>query len=217
MHHRLTTVFLGGALAIAVAACASGSTASSTLPSAAAPSAAASLAAPSQAAPSEATPSEATASTEPSFALPSIAFPSTDKELEALIPNTMCGATVIKLSMSGASFGAAADPEFKALLDALGKSPSDVTFAAGGAGNASRCAAGIFRIKGVDTAAFQRVFLAGAEKNGDHYTETSIAGKTVFVDKAVEGLQYGYFKGDALIFAAADTDAHAAEVIGALP
>ena len=217
MHRRLSTALLGSALAIALTACASGSGPSSAAPSAAVPSAAGSVEAPSQAAPSAASPTEAAASSEPSFALPSIAFPSTDKELEALIPNTMCGATVVKLSMSGATFGAAADPEFKALLDALGKSPSDVTFAAGGAGNGSRCAAGIFRIKGVDAAAFQQAFLAGAEKNGDHYTETSIAGKTVLVDRAVAGLQYGYFKGDALIFASADTDAHAAEVIAALP
>ena len=216
MDRRLITLSLCSAFVLAVAACGSGSSTASgpasSAPSAAAPSVAASAEAPSQAAPSE-----AAVSSEPSFALPSIAFPSSDKELEALIPNTMCGGTVLKLSMSGASFGATADPEFKALLADLGKSPADVTFAAGGAGNASRCGAGIFRVKGVDTAKFQQVFLAAAEKNGDHYTQTSLGGKTVFVDKAAEGLQYGYFKGDALIFASADTDAHAAEVIAALP
>jgi hypothetical protein len=216
MDRRLITVSLWGVFVIAVAACSGASTtasgAASSAPSVAAPSEAASAEAPSVA-----PPSDAAVSSEPSFALPSIAFPSTDKELEALIPNTLCGGTVLKLSMSGATFGAAADPEFRALLADLGKSPSDVTFAAGGAGNTSRCAAGIFRVKGVDTARFQQVFLAAAEKNGDHYTETSIGGKTVLVDKAAEGLQYGYFKGDALIFASADTDAHAAEVIAALP
>ena len=48
-------------------------------------------------------------------------------------------------------------------------------------------------------------------------SEKSLGGKTVLSDPTSKNVQYGNFKGDALIFASADTDAHAAEVIAALP
>jgi len=143
-------------------------------------------------------------------------LPSTDKALEALIPDEMCGQKVQKLSMSGSAFEQA-DPEFVQLLAALGKTPADVSMAAGGIQSGAKCSAGIFEVKGADPAQFKQDFLDAAAKNGDHYTEKSLGGKTVLSDPTSKNVQYGYFKGDALIFVLADSDADAATVIAALP
>ena len=151
-----------------------------------------------------------------SIALPSFVLPSTDKALEALIPDEMCGQKVQKLSMSGSAFEQA-DPEFVQLLAALGKTPADVSMAAGGIQSGAKCSAGIFEVKGADPAQFKQDFLDAAAKNGDHYTEKSLGGKTVLADPTSKNVQYGYFKGDALIFVLADSDADAATVIAALP
>ena len=143
-------------------------------------------------------------------------LPSTDKALEALIPDEMCGQKVQKLSMSGSAFEQA-DPGFVQLLAALGKTPADVSMAAGGIQSGAKCSAGIFEVKGADPAQFKQDFLDAAAKNGDHYTEKSLGGKTVLADPTSKNVQYGYFKGDALIFVLADSDADAATVIAALP
>lgn len=211
MRQRIATWSLAGLAAVALVGCSSGTSQS------AAPAASAASVAPSSAVPSSAAPSEAAASTEPSLVLPSFVLPSTDKELEALIPNTLCGENVTKASFSGATFAATADPEFRQLLTALGKAPSDVSMAVGFTMSSGGCSAGIFRVKGADANQFKQVFLAAAAKNGDNYTESSIGGKTVLADPKSDNIQYGYFKGDALFFASADTPAHAAEVLAALP
>jgi hypothetical protein len=185
---------------------------SSGLPSAAAaaseePSTAASEEA-SQAAPSEA-----------GIAFPSFAFPSSDKALEALIPDKICGQTAIKLSFSGSTFASSGDPELKAMLDALGKSAADVSLAVGAAPAAGKCAAGIFRVKGADPNRLQQVFQAEAAKSGDTYTLKSIGGKDVYVATGASSssLQYAWIAGDALVFVAADNEAQATEIIAALP
>jgi hypothetical protein len=207
MRQRIATWSLAGLAAVALVGCTSGTSQSAASAASVEPSIA----------PSSAAPSEAAASTEPSLALPSFALPSTDKELEALIPNSLCGQNVTKASFSGATFAATADPEFRQLLGALGKSPSDVSMAVGFTTSSGGCSAGIFRVKGADANQFKQVFLAAAATNGDNYTESSIGGKTVLADPKSDNIQYGYFKGDALFFAGADTPAHAAEVIAALP
>lgn len=210
MRQRIAIWSLAGLAAVALVGCSSG-TSQSAAPAASAPSVEPSVA------PSSAPRSEAAASTEPSLALPSFVLPSTDKELEALIPNSLCGQNVTKASFSGATFSATADPEFRQLLSALGKSPSDVSMAVGFTTSSGGCSAGIFRVKGADANQFKQVFIAAATKNGDYYTESSIGGKSVLADPKSDNIQYGYFKGDALFFASADTPAHAAEVIAALP
>ena len=79
------------------------------------------------AAPSEAPPSAAPSDTP--VAIPSFAFPSADKELEALLPDTLCGDKAQKLSMGGAVFDNAADPSFVAVLRKVGKTTADVSLA----------------------------------------------------------------------------------------
>ena len=185
---------------------------SSVLPSAAAPASEEPTTAASEAA-SQAAPSGA------GIAFPSFAFPSSDKALEALIPDKICGQTAIKLSFSGSTFASSGDPELKAMLDALGKSAADVSMAVGAAPAAGKCAAGIFRVKGADPNRLQQVFQAEAAKSGDTYSVKSIGGKDVYVAAGASSssLQYAWIAGDALIFVAADDEAQAATIIAALP
>lgn len=176
-------------------------------PSAAAPSVSASAAA-------SLAPSQAAPSTAASIALPSL--PSEAKDLEALLPGTICGAATTKASLSGASFAATADEDFKAVLQALGKSASDVTFALA-IGGSSGCAAGIFRIQGVDSAAFEAAFDAQAQKSGDTFTAKNVGGKDVKVQTLTGASNYLYFKGDAVLFATAKTDDQAATILQQMP
>lgn len=207
---NLKALTLTGVAVLAFAACGGGTASSAPTASAPAPTTAAS--------PSTAVASGSPA-VDPSFAIPSFAFPSEDKELEALLPNMLCGATTLKFSMSGSTFATAADPEFIAILGELGKTPADVSFAVAGGTpgvDADACSAGIFRIKGADSNRFKEVFLAEAAKEGTTYREETVAGRTVLVGSG-EDFQYAYFKGDALIFVSAPDPAKAAEVLALLP
>jgi len=209
---RRTTVasVVSGALVVVLWGCGAAAT---PIPSAAAPSQAAPSAQASAAEPSTEASTEASQA-QPSFAVPSL--PSEAKDLEALLPNSLCGAAATKTSLSGTSFAATAQPEFKAALSALGKQPSDVAFAI--AFSASGCGAGIFRIAGVDQATLQQTFLAEQQKSGTTYTQGSVGGKNVYIaDEGSTGKQYLYFTGDAVIFASAKDDATAATILQALP
>jgi hypothetical protein len=210
---RIVGALATGALVASLWACGS-STASS--PSAAAgnqPSqASASAAEPSVAEASQAEPSQA----EASFAIPSFVLPSGAKDLEALLPDQICGVKAIKASQSGDQFAATASQEFKAALQAVGKSVSDVAFAFAVAPDQS-CTAGIFRIKDVDQNTLQQALLAEEQKSGTTYTQSTVGGKSVYVSDSGSGKQYVYFKGDAAIFAQAKTESDAAGILQNLP
>jgi hypothetical protein len=221
MRHRLLTAVLLAASAMAAVACSSssggsaspsGDTGASIAPASSSPA--------SEAPPSAAAESEAPASAAPSdtsLAIPSFAFPSTDKELEALLPDTLCGNKVQKLSMGGAVFDNAADPAFVAVLRKLGKTTSDVSFAIAATPSSGDCSAGIFRIKGADGGALKDAFLAEAVTEGSTFKEVSLGGKNVYVDPTSTSFGYAYFKGDAIIFANAGNDKDAADILAALP
>jgi hypothetical protein len=214
MARRALIAIMSGALLLIVWGCGAAAT---PIPSTAAPSAAAASAAqPSAAEPSPAESSAGGPSAAASAPVPGFSLPSEAKDLEALLPDTICGLTATKASLSGASFEANAQPEFKAALQALGKSPSDVSFAF--EFSTSGCGAGIFRIAGVDTAQLQQVFIAEQQKSGTTYTQGSVGGRNVFIaDRGSSGKQYLYFSGDAVLFATAKDDATAASILQALP
>ena len=189
--------------------------AASTAASQAAESAAASVAAPS----SEASAAESSAGASgliPSFAIPSL--PSQAKDLEALLPSTMCGAASTKTSITGAALSAAVDPTFLATLQALGKTVNDVSFALAFSAD-QKCGAGIFRIQGADPSALQTTMVAEEQKTGEKFTQGTVGGKSVFISDSSSGTgkQYVYFHGDAVIFAQAPDDTAAASVLQALP
>ena len=212
---RIFGTLLAGALVASLWACSSSTTAS---PSAAAvqPSSAAtaepSVAAPSVPEASQPAPSQA----EASFAIPSFVLPSGAKDLEALLPDQLCGGKAVKLSMTGDQFATSSNTEFKAALAAVGKSVSDVSFAIAGDPTYS-CTAGIFRVKGVDQNVLQQALLAEEQKKGTPYTQASVGGKNVYVTDSGNGKQYVYFSGDAAIFASAKTESDAAGILQKLP
>lgn len=212
MRYRIAGMALVAVTAIALAGCNSttGGSAAPSTDTGATTAPEATAAAPTDAAPSQG---------EASFAIPSFAFPSSDKELEALLPAEMCGATVQKLSMGPEMFETAADPEFTAVLDKLGKSVSDVSFAIAAplTASADGCSAGIFRIKGADGDKLKAAFLEEAQKEGNTFTQKSLGGKDVYADPTSDSFGYVYFKNDAAIFASASTDDKAAEILALLP
>jgi hypothetical protein len=202
-----TGVLLATLLGCGGSAPAAASIAASTQPSTAAASAAAPSTESSAAAPSSAG---------SSIAIPSFVLPSGAKDLEALLPAQICGETAIKLSMSGEQFATTADPTFKAVLAALGKTASDVSFAVAGSAT-SGCTAGIFRIAGVDQNRLQETFVTQERASGQTVTQASLGGKSVYVSDQGAAKEYVYFKGDAVIFAQAKTEAAAASILQVLP
>jgi hypothetical protein len=170
----------------------------------------ASAAEPSVAAASGAAGSPAAAS----IALPSL--PSEAKDLEALLPDTICGAKATKLSMNGASFLSSAGSEFSSALSALGKTPADVSVAV--AGGTTGCSAVVFRIAGVDQNSLQTAIMAAVPKGGTAPTQTTIGGKTVFAVTDASGKKsLVYFKNDTVFIAEAASDADAAALLQAFP
>ena len=208
---RIIGALATGAVLVTMWGC-GGSAASSPSTAAAQPSAAASQAAPSAAESSAAGPSSAVAS----FVLPSFVLPSGAKDLEALLPATLCGETALKASMSGDQFMATADATFKGILGSLGKQASDVSFALAAAA-ASGCSAGIFRVAGVDQNLLQQTFVAEEQKTGATVSQGSVGGKSVYISTQSGGKEYVYFKGDAVIFAQAKDEASAAGILQQLP
>ncbi|MEA2546520.1 MAG: hypothetical protein QOI09_1793 [Chloroflexota bacterium] len=208
---RIIGALATGALLVTIWGC-GGSAATSPSTAAAQPSTVASQAEPSAAESSAAEPSLAAAS----FVIPSFALPSGAKDLEALLPATLCGETALKASMSGDQFMATADATFKAILGSLGKQASDVSFAIAGAAT-SGCSAGIFRIAGVDQNLLQQTFVAEEQKTGATVSQGSVGGKSVYISAQSGGKEYVYFKGDAVIFAQAKDETAAAGILQQLP
>jgi hypothetical protein len=211
----------GGLMALAlVALIGCSSSTGSAAPSAAAESAAPSVAAPSEAAPSEAAPSEAAPSEAAASGLiPSFVLPSSDKELEALIPSTLCGSAATKLSLKGQEiFANNEDQTLTSVLQSLGKSVDDVSAAAGFNVSATNpCGVFIIRIKGASEDQLRTVFQQLADQEGTKFQQTSLGGKTVYKSTTEDKPQYVWIKGDGLISVSADSEADAATLIGQLP
>ena len=164
--------------------------------------------------PSLALPSIALPSGLPS-SLPSVALPSPDAALEAMLPDQLCGAAAIKSSAAGGSF-AAGDTQIQSFLASLGKTSSDLSFAAE-IGGTTGCSASIIRVKGASATQMHDQFVAAVTQQGAAPQEKSIGGKTVLVGTGTNSFGYAYFKDDLLIFFSAPDDTKAGEVATALP
>jgi len=153
--------------------------------------------------------------------LPGSSQPSEDKDLEALLPATLCGQPTTKTSLSGATFAAAATPVFTAMLSQLGKTPTDVNlaFATADAIKAPTCGVtvGVFQITGASKDAIKTVFLAASVQDETTYTESSVGGKDVFKDTTASDKSYAYFKDGGVFFVEAPDDATAATVLAVMP
>jgi hypothetical protein len=197
------------AIALVVGACSSSATPS---PSVAAPASVPASSAPASAAPS----------VDLGSLLPSILNSATD--LEALLPSTICAKPAQKYSFNGDAFAAAGsstDPTFLAVLQALGKTPKDVSFAVATVVDPTCNTTFVaFRIQGVDQGQFEQLYVAASTKNdGVAPTKLSLGGKDVWKSPSGSGATstYAYFKGDTLLGVVAPTDDKAAAGLSALP
>ena len=133
-----------------------------------------------------------------SFALPS-GFHA-DADLEGLLPDTIAGETVTKLSMTGDSFMGAgmASGDLQTVLTQLGKTPADLSVAVGGTSKASIIA---FRIKGVDGNRIFDSFVATAgSQDVGQVSDVNIAGKAAKKVVQTDGTTlYLYATGDTIL------------------
>ena len=231
--HLFAPLAASAALAVFVAACGGSATAA---PSAAAPSAAASVApsvepstvpSPSSeasAAPAKsAAPAESTApaaSTEPaaSGALPSIALPNQDKALEALLPSTFGGATLLKQSFKGAE-SLRQDATAGKMITALGLNVGDVSeaVAVDPTGKVDIVFIAI-RFAGADSGKLLEVFKTASQTSGDLVGSVNLGGKDVIKTTASSGtFSYFYVRNDVVFGVIAKSDATAATALAVLP
>ena len=201
----------GGSAAPSASGAASTSAEASAGNAPATPSAAASSAPPSEAAASEPAASQL---------IPGYTFPSEAKDLEAVIPDTICGAKAQKLSLKGKDVFNANNPDagaIESVLNSIGKSTSDVSAAAGIplAAN-SDCSVIIIRINGADEGQLRTLMLAEAAKEKQTFTETTVGGKTVYQGD-VGKFDYTYIKGDGVIILTTGTKKEAEDLIAQLP
>ena len=139
------------------------------------------------------------ASPVPSTIVPGFSMPSVDKDLEAILPDTIAGEAVTKGSVSGETMVAGQGGEdLKDVLAALDKSPSDLTAAIGSNSKAFFLA---FRIKGVEASRFFDAFLdAAADNPAAQLSDVTIAGKQAKKFSDTPGsTTYLYLTGDAIV------------------
>lgn len=164
-----------------------------------------------------ATPAPASTGAEPTLDLSSF---QADANLEALLPDSLGGIALTKLSIAGTTFLASGSPEtkpFTDLLTALGKTPADVSLALG-SNDAMTVVA--YQIKGVDAGTFMSALIAAFTKDqGTTITDVNISGKAVTKIVPPSGdTNYAYPSGDVMFIVAgsAQTDALVAEAFAKL-
>ena len=194
-------------LALAAAACSSGGASASPTPSASVPSVEPSVASSSEG------------------ALPSL--PSGAEDLEALIPDTIGGVALQKLSMRGNEFAnsGGASAEAEEFLRTLGVSPEDVSVAIGfglSTDTGSGVAVFVFRAEGADSGRLLQAFkdATDAERESPlEWESVNIGGKQVerAADPEQNNRVYLYVKDDLLAFVATTNEDDAAEVLAGMP
>jgi len=193
-------------LASAVAACSSGSATASPTPSV-----------PASVEPSAASSSEGAAPSLPSGA----------EDLEALIPDTIGGVALQKLSMRGNEFAnsGSASAEAEEFLRTLGVSPDDVSVAIGfglSSDTGSGVAVFVFRAQGAESDRLLQAFKDATDAEREtplEWESVNVGGKQV--ERATDPEQgnrvYLYVKDDLLAFVATTSEDDAAEVLGGMP
>ena len=194
-------------LALAAAACSSGGASASPTPSASVPSVEPSIASSSEG------------------ALPSL--PSGAEDLEALIPDTIGGVALQKLSMRGNAFAnsGGASAEAEEFLRTLGVSPEDVSVAIGfglSTDTDSGVAVFVFRAEGADSDRLLQAFKDATDAEREtplEWESVNIGGKQVerAADPEQNNRVYLYVKDDLLAFVATTNEDDEAEVLGGMP
>lgn len=143
-----------------------------------------------------------------------------DQKLEDLFPKAIGGEKVTVVSVSGDDFmGLGAAPELEAMLTAIGKSPSDMSVAYGGAAGVTIIGFKVAGVSGGKT--FSALFDAYKQLNQSTITTVTISGKSVkkVVPKDDSGTSYVYAAQDVVFAVGGDTitDAQLNEVFSKLP
>jgi hypothetical protein len=134
-----------------------------------------------------------------SFAIPSFALPSfnSDAELEAMLPDTIGGVTVVKQSLSGQDFinlGMGGGEALEPLLDQLDATVEDLSV---GFGTAGQVVVFAYRIQGVPAdRIFQGLEAAMQAGGGGEVSQQTVAGRQVTVVTAQGETTYIYLSGD---------------------
>ena len=154
-------------------------------------------------------------------------LPSGAEDLEALIPDTIGGVALQKLSMRGNEFAndPSASAEVEDFLRNLGVSPEDVSVAIGfglSQDTGSGVAVFVFRAEGADSGRLLQTFKDATDAERDtplQWESVNIGGKQV--ERATDPEQgnnvYLYVNGDLLVFVATTNEDDAAEVLGGMP
>jgi hypothetical protein len=171
-----------------------------------------------------------TATVEPSEPAASGAEPSLPSEagdLEALIPDTVGGVTLQKLSMRGNEFAnsGSASAEAEEFLNNLGVSPDDVSVAIGfgiSPDSGSGAAVFVFKAEGADSGRLLQTFKDATDAERDtplEWESATVGGKQVerATDPEMDNRVYLYVTGDLLVFVATANEDDAAEVLAGLP
>ena len=143
--------------------------------------------------------------------------PSSDKELEATLPDTLGGEVLLKFSLSG-SDAVRGDPTTLEIIAAAGKSVDDFSIA-GAIGQTSGANFLAIRLKGADEAAMQQLFERSAEESGDTVEQVRIGGRDVYRISGPSGTGAVYYvvKDDTARGLTASDAASAEKGLAALP
>jgi hypothetical protein len=149
---------------------------------------------------------------------PVTVLPADAREVEALLPDQICGSPSDKRTIGGDEGVKNSDDDFKAILQGVGKKASDVSVAlATTSGSGPRCSVTIIRITGADPALLQETFLKVELMSRHVYVRTTVAGREVWFADSTGGLTWVIFSGDAIIAAIAQDEAAGAAIVAQLP
>ena len=154
-------------------------------------------------------------------------LPSDAADLEALIPDTVGGVTLQKLSMRGNEFAnsGSASAEAEEFLRNLGVSPDDVSVAIGfgiSPDSGGGAAVFVFRAEGADSGRLLQTFKDATDAEREtplDWESVTVGGKQVerATDPEQDSRVYLYVTGDLLVFVATASEDDAAEVLAGLP
>lgn len=164
------------------------------------------------------------ASSGPSLPIPSIDMHA-DTSLEALLPSTVAGQTLQKVSFSLAQLGAIGnatngDQTFNQWLSSLGKSPSDVNLAVASSESGSGVTITAISVNGANQGQLVSSFVQNAQSQKMTVTQTTLGGKQVArIDDPANAnqLSYAYANGDVLFLVETNDQSTAGAALSALP
>jgi hypothetical protein len=153
----------------------------------------------------------------PAGSLPAVSIGSA-ADLEALLPDQLCGAPATKQSFSGTVGGpsGSANP-YGDLIGALGGGSGAVAVVSPADENTCKVGAVAFQLTGANQAFLQIALQAMAAGSGGSAANTSVGGKTVIKAPDSDTTTYVYVKGDVVFVVEAPSDDLAAPVLSALP